>query len=719
VRLPRPRVPIPVKLLLVSSLLLLIPWLGLQYVRELEKLLLQAQEQGLVAPTRAMETALNDRPNVLLSGEVYSVPLSPDRDIQVGNLAAPIVVDGRANDWNQPGIETHSYVAPADDSVPGGAVFSFRYRIGRRGTGVYVLFEVNDDRVVLRDPERPDLAASDHLQIAVVTADDDFLRFAVDARGDGPVSTWLMQDGGTRVPDNRISGVWRGTAEGYVVELRLPRTLIGPRLSFAVVDVDDPETRTLVGQLATGGTAAREQLGTVLVPSPEISDIIRGLGRARSRIWVVDVNRRVLAHAGSLHRPATPVPQGEPTLWDRLAETWVHPVFRHLLSEPAEDFRDVEPGTYRLEGSEITSALAGQPATRWRLTPDSRAVVLSAAHPVWVDQQVRGAVLVEETTHDVLAVRNRAFEKIFAAILAASLLGALAVFVFALRLSLRIRRLRDQVEHAIDTQGRVQGGIAGSLAGDEIGDLTRSFGDILGKQSQYTAYLEQVGQRLSHEIRTPVGVVRSSLDNLGLQPLPEGSRVYIERAFDGLRRLGTILSRMSEATHLEQVLAGTEREAFDLVPVVRGSVEGYRLANPGRDILLDEPEQPLRVLGAPDLLAQALDKLVDNALGFARPGTPVQLAVVREGPRAVLFVRNQGPLLPEQMQGRLFESMVSVREAAADGAPHLGLGLYVVRLIAEFHGGSAAARNRPDGKGVVVSVSLPLDTTEESVAAAV
>jgi two-component system sensor histidine kinase ChvG len=707
------RLTIPLKLLLVSSLLLLIPGLGLQYVRELEKLLLQAQEQGLVATARAVATALNDRPNVLLSGEVYSLPLSPDRDIQVNNLPSPIVVDGRAADWDQPGVTIHDYVAPGSAFLPG-APFSFKYRIGRHGNGVYVLFEVSDDRVVLCDPNRPEPFACDHLQIAVVTADDEFLRFAIDAPGDGPVSTWLMPVGGPRVPDNRIRGVWRDTPEGYLVELRLPRTLIGPRLSFAVVDVDDPETRTLVGELATAGTGAREELGTVLVPSPEISDIIKGLGRARSRIWVVDVNRRVLAHAGSLRPPAGSEPESARTPWDRLAEAWVHPFFRHLLTQPAFDFKDQEPGTYRLAGSEIESALAGHPATRWRLTPDSRAVVLSAAHPVWVDDQVRGAVVVEETTNDVLAVRNRAFEKIFAAILAASLLGALAVFVFALRLSLRIRRLRDQVEHAIDTQGRVQGGIAGSQAGDEIGDLARSFRDILGRQGQHTAYLEQVGQRLSHEIRTPVGVVRSSLDNLGLQTLPEGSRVYIERAFEGLQRLGTILSRMSEATHLEQVLAATEREVFDLGPVVKGSVEGYRLASPGRAITLREPGEPLRVAGAPDLLAQMLDKLVDNALGFARPGTPVEVALLREGRQAVLFVRDEGPPLPEQMQGRLFDSLVSVRQAASAEAPHLGLGLYVVRLIAEFHGGSAAVRDRPDGKGVIATVALPLHVAGEA-----
>jgi K+-sensing histidine kinase KdpD len=60
------------------------------------------------------------------------------------------------------------------------------------------------------------------------------------------------------------------------------------------------------------------------------------------------------------------------------------------------------------------------------------------------------------------------------------------------------------------------------------------------------------------------------------------------------------------------------------------------------------------------------------------------------------------------MQGRLFDSMVSVRAAGDAGAPHLGLGLYIVRVIAEFHGGFAQAANRTDGTGVIVAVTLPV-----------
>lgn len=679
-------------------------------MRELDALLRQVQQQELVATARAVATALHDRPRLLLSGEPYPVTASAGGDVRVPSLEKPIVLDGVTGDWDQPEVEMRPGGASVTEEE---SPYAFRYSLGRAGAAVYLLVVVQDLHVVTRDPDRPQ-AACDQVVVAVVTPDDELLRFAIDAPGDGPVSTWLVRDDGTRVPDSRITGVWRGRADGYLVELRLPRSLIGPRLALGLVDVDDPAGRAVVGRLGNAETGSRQELGTVLVPSPEVSALVRGLGRARSRIWVVDRGRRVLAHAGSLHRSTT---AAESSRWDRLARASLRALTARLLGEPREDFQDVEPGTYRLDWPAVERALGGEEASGERPTADGRAVVLSAAHPVWVEDQVRGAVLVEETTNDILALRNRAFERVFAAILGITVLGAAGLVLLASRLSWRIRRLRDQLEQAIDPQGRVSGGVSGTATGDEVGDLARAVSSILERQRQYTAYLEQVGQRLSHEIRTPVGVVRSSLDNLRLQRLPEEARVYIERADQGLRRLATMLARLSEAARLEQALAATDKEVFDAVAVVQGCVEGYRAANPGRALDLRLPSETLPVSGAPDLLAQMLDKLVDNALSFALPGTPVLVALARHGHAAALSVSNQGPPLPEEMAGRLFESMVSIRAprtGTTASEPHLGLGLYIVRLIAAFHGGSAAAHDRPGRDGVIVTIWLPLAGPVES-----
>ena len=100
---------------------------------------------------------------------------------------------------------------------------------------------------------------------------------------------------------------------------------------------------------------------------------------------------------------------------------------------------------------------------------------------------------------------------------------------------------------------------------------------------------------------------------------------------------------MSEATRLEQSLSTVERERFDLGQVARGCVEGYRLAHPGSafEVAIDEGEFP--VDGSPDLAAQMLDKLVDNAVEFSLPGAPIRFDLRRDGPYARLAVSKLQP----------------------------------------------------------------------------
>ena len=471
--------------------------------------------------------------------------------------------------------------------------------------------------------------------------------------------------------------------------------------------------------LATGREADEPRPAPHPGAVAEIAQILQGMSRTTARIWVVDRNLDVLARTGPLRRPE-PAPEstadGVEGAWRRVERTVLHPLYALALAQPAEDFAEESAGTTLHDAREVAGALAGILTTDRRPTPDGRAVVVSAGHPIWVGDQVRGAVIVEETANAVLAERNRAFERLFTIVLAALSVGTVAVTIFASRLTARIRTLRDDAEAAIDAQGRVRvdaqgrvnGALAGSRAGDEIGDLSRSFSSALDRLSQYAGYRENMASRLSHELRTPLAVVRSSLDNLRLQPLPDDARVYIDRAQGGLQRLAEILTRMTEATRLEQSLSDVERERFDAGTLVKSCVDGYRLAYPGRSIACDVPAEPLPIDGAPDVFAQMLDKLVANAHEFAAPGTAIAIKVARATDAVRLTVENEGPPLPQGMRERLFDSMVSVRPGTGGDVPHLGLGLYIARLGAEFHGGTARADDRGDGNGVVVTVVLPL-----------
>ena len=446
--------------------------------------------------------------------------------------------------------------------------------------------------------------------------------------------------------------------------------------------------------------------------SAEIAQIVQGLSRTTARIFVIDRELNVLARAGSLKRPSLPDAQaaesGVARVWQWLERETLHPLYALVLKQPSEDFGEEQAGRVALPAREVDGALSGILTVDRRPTPDGKAVVVSAAHPIWVGDQVKGAVIVEETTNAVLAERNRAFERLFSIVLAALLLGSVALTLYASRLSARIRKLRDEAEAAIDAQGRVRGVLAGSNAGDEIGDLSRSFSSVLSRLAQYASYREHMASRLSHELRTPIAVVRSSLDNLKLSPLPDDARVYMERAQQGLNRLTHILTRMTEATRLEQSVGEDERERFDLGRVVTGCVDGYRVAYPQHTLQLELPPGEVIFNGAPEMIAQMLDKLVANAVEFSAAGTPIVVRLERGDTELCLSVENEGPLLPDAMHGRLFDSMVSVRGDQVSDAPHLGLGLYIVRLIAEAHSGHAMAQNRDDGRGVVVTIVLPL-----------
>jgi two-component system, OmpR family, sensor histidine kinase ChvG len=436
-------------------------------------------------------------------------------------------------------------------------------------------------------------------------------------------------------------------------------------------------------------------------PAEEIGAILKGLERTTSRIWVVNREYRVLTLAGSLKRPQRTANE------DTWVENITHTLLSGLISRPSEDFDEASPEDVLASGREVSSALQGAPRSRVRQTSDRKATIMSAAYPIWANDEIVGAVVVEESTNSILAVRSRALERLLLATLAAFVLAGAVLLGLATQLSWRIRRLRDEAEGAIDAQGHITRLVSGSGSRDEIGDLSRSFSSLVERLADHHAYLEAMASRLSHELRTPIAVVRSSLENLKLDPSREEARVYLARAEEGLSRLATILTRMSEASRLEQSLSTTEREKFDLVPVLRGCVEGYRSAFSQRAFELSLPDSPLVVEGSPDLMVQLLDKLTENALDFATPGTPIAISLAPAEGSAMFVVANRGEPLPEGMRDRLFASMVSVRKDAGGAKPHLGMGLYVARLITEFHRGTVRADNLPSG-GVAVTVRLPL-----------
>lgn len=443
----------------------------------------------------------------------------------------------------------------------------------------------------------------------------------------------------------------------------------------------------------------------VPLPVPEVQAILRGLERTTSRIQVINRDLQLVAQAGSLATPPDPSNVADSALW----RLWRKMLGRVLSAPGSAAQRSGEEAND--ERAEVFEALMGGEASRVRRLDYPPIVVVAAAHPVWSGDRVLGVVRVEETTQSIASLRNQAVERLIMLTFGGFVVAALLILGFASRLSSRIRRLRDDAEQAVDGRGRVRQLASASRAGDEIGDLSRSFQALLARLDQHHAYLESMANRLSHELRTPIAVVRSSLENLRMEVAEASAQTYLDRADAGLTRLSRILTRMSEATRMEQALASAELERFDLALVVAECINGYRMAYPARVFESKLPPYPVFIRGVPDLAAQMLDKLVENAADFATPGTPIRVDLDFQTTTATLSVSNTGPLLPAELEGRLFESMVSARKRDAAGDPHLGLGLYVARMIARFHGGNLEAENLPDGSGVRVGAQLRLSSS--------
>jgi len=242
-------------------------------------------------------------------------------------------------------------------------------------------------------------------------------------------------------------------------------------------------------------------------------------------------------------------------------------------------------------------------------------------------------------------------------------------------------------------------------ARDELGDVARSFATLLARLNEYTGYLRTLAGKLAHEIRTPLTIVRSSLENLESEASSTAARAYLERAREGSERLGAILLAMGAATRVEEAIGSAERQRFDLKAVIASAIDAYRTAFPQRRFAAELPSEALEVSGAPDLIVQMLDKLIDNAVDFSPAGATITVRLTAAPGTATLEVENPGPSLAPQTRARLFESLWQSR-SGTDSRPHFGLGLYIVRLIAEFHGGTAEAENLPDGSGARFRVRL-------------
>jgi two-component system OmpR family sensor kinase len=249
--------------------------------------------------------------------------------------------------------------------------------------------------------------------------------------------------------------------------------------------------------------------------------------------------------------------------------------------------------------------------------------------------------------------------------------------------------------------------LGGAPVPDEIQPLVTALNGLLARLGESLSQQRQFVADAAHELRTPLTALRLQLQ------LAERARTDAERE-DAYRMLREGIARAVRL--VEQLLALARQDpdapmeavaAVDLADLARGVVDAQsaNAAASGLALTVDAP-QPVTVMGDRAALRALLENLVDNALRYTSAGS-VRVSAHPENSQAVLEVEDTGPGIPVAERSRVFDRFYRGEDAAAGGT---GLGLPIVKRIAERHGGAIELLDARQGNGLRVRVAFPVSS---------
>jgi len=259
-----------------------------------------------------------------------------------------------------------------------------------------------------------------------------------------------------------------------------------------------------------------------------------------------------------------------------------------------------------------------------------------------------------------------------------------------------------------------------SIVLDDVEHRTLIMSDIssLARAQRENRSKDEFLAMLAHELRNPLGAIQGAVHALSLighsDPMALRATGIIKRQVVHMARLVDDLLDVGRAVTGKIVL---KRRPLNLGDCVKSSVTTLAAGNPNysRIQLVCEP---VWVNGDSVRLEQIAGNLISNALKFSQSERPVQVSVTREGDQAVLRVSDQGVGIPTEMLPTIFDLFVQAHHTIDRSRGGLGIGLTLVRRLAELHGGKVMASSEGDGKGSTFTVHLPLTAAPDASAEA-
>lgn len=641
-----------------SLILVLIPISAYYFIGTIEKTILHGQEEAQAMTAAAISTVVQG----------YTDLFDIDEDaLYVYPRKQSLLIDAYTSD-------DEDWTRLADNFIHyGDGHFSSLLLVDEQY--LYAYLKIKDSEIVYRNPRYISLDSSDHIRLEYLDSNNKTQRLVMLAEGQGNVSVYEVKaDWQTWKTGQHVSAVyadWRETKTGYDVELRFPKQWIDPqrRLSISIVNVFSNNERS-IDTIVSTKVLDSSLLNPVLVRSTAISSAIKNMGNSQSQICVIDKYRRVRAVIGGLESMAT------------LCQS-----------------------TDKVSASLVENVLEGNAQL---IYGDDSLIV--TAHPVLLQDEVIGAVLVSSSRQQILSSQRDTLLSIMFGSLILFLLIIVSLLLFSSRLAFRLNRLKKQTASLIDESGRFISHVelTDCAEGDEIGDLSRSFSLLLGRLNSYTRFLETVPRMLRHEILNPVNTISMSLQNMQKSDESQGRVNDISIASDAIKQLQLIVSSLTEAANIDEALAQDDMEKIDIAALVYEYVTNSQLKHASAQLHYHGEKSGVYVQASDVRIVQLLDKLKDNALDFSLDESEILFELdVNQCREVVIRVKNEGETIPQLQLDSLFKGMVSHRREKT-ATPHLGIGLYVAFQIASFHQGQLTIANRRDKQGVEVSLLLPL-----------
>ena len=242
---------------------------------------------------------------------------------------------------------------------------------------------------------------------------------------------------------------------------------------------------------------------------------------------------------------------------------------------------------------------------------------------------------------------------------------------------------------------------------------------LLRRESEMARLKSDFVANVSHDLKTPLSVIRMFGETLELGRVPdeERRREYYRVITRESERLSRLIDNVLDFSRIEGGRRRYERVPTAVEPLVRDTLEAfaYPLEQQGFKVEVtvapDLPEVPMDA----DAIGQALANLVDNAIKYAGEERVITLDARREGDRLALSVSDRGIGIPPAEQARIFEKFYRVGRSETQGRRGSGVGLALVRHIVEAHGGTVTVQSTP-GQGSRFTVWLPLAGGREAAA---